>query len=408
MTLNIKPRTALAVAVTSFLLTACGGGGSSSSGDTPQPNDPPTPDEPVTPDEPQLPDEPSLTSVSGAGVKGPLANADVALYTLDLAATDLRGDTISTASTGPNSFIQGLTLPEGYAGQQLLLVISANDGTTDINTGAAPIITSLANVISADAIIAGTDVYATPLTTMAVELATAKADSTSAPYSGNGDGELSAAEFTAALQIAAGQVKSTLGFGLNSDFDIYTAVPMVTSDTTDIASQTSVVQYRQAIESLAVVINDLSTNVLGGTSSSDDVLAALVDDLTDGTIDGQSEDGDVEIFTDVESSELQDSVTQDVSNMTVPGTTTTIADIASLVEEETSSTGVDDPGTLPTVTPGTGVAVSDIDGDGIADGADNCPTIANADQADSNSDGIGDVCSGMVWNESNWNQSNWQ
>ena len=64
--------------------------------------------------------------------------------------------------------------------------------------------------------------------------------------------------------------------------------------------------------------------------------------------------------------------------------------------------------TLPTVTPGTGVAVSDIDGDGIADGADNCPTIANADQADSNSDGIGDVCSGMVWNESNWNQSNWQ
>lgn len=35
----------------------------------------------------------------------------------------------------------------------------------------------------------------------------------------------------------------------------------------------------------------------------------------------------------------------------------------------------------------------DTDGDGIPDDFDNCPTIANTDQADSNSDGIGDACS---------------
>src|SRR5690349_21167350 len=34
----------------------------------------------------------------------------------------------------------------------------------------------------------------------------------------------------------------------------------------------------------------------------------------------------------------------------------------------------------------------DSDGDGIADVDDNCPTVANADQADQDSDGIGDVC----------------
>lgn len=38
------------------------------------------------------------------------------------------------------------------------------------------------------------------------------------------------------------------------------------------------------------------------------------------------------------------------------------------------------------------VAWKDADGDGVADGVDNCPTVANADQIDSDGDGIGDAC----------------
>ncbi|HVP09774.1 MAG TPA: thrombospondin type 3 repeat-containing protein [Phycisphaerae bacterium] len=41
---------------------------------------------------------------------------------------------------------------------------------------------------------------------------------------------------------------------------------------------------------------------------------------------------------------------------------------------------------------GCGVADTDTDGDGVPDCTDNCPGSPNADQADSNSDGIGDAC----------------
>lgn len=34
----------------------------------------------------------------------------------------------------------------------------------------------------------------------------------------------------------------------------------------------------------------------------------------------------------------------------------------------------------------------DVDGDGVGDGTDNCPTVANSDQADADSDGTGNVC----------------
>ena len=35
---------------------------------------------------------------------------------------------------------------------------------------------------------------------------------------------------------------------------------------------------------------------------------------------------------------------------------------------------------------------ADTDGDGIADGADNCPLIANSDQANLDGDSVGDAC----------------
>lgn len=44
---------------------------------------------------------------------------------------------------------------------------------------------------------------------------------------------------------------------------------------------------------------------------------------------------------------------------------------------------------------------ADLDGDGLLNAADNCPTTANADQADDESDGVGDVCDPCPVNANN-------
>ncbi len=46
--------------------------------------------------------------------------------------------------------------------------------------------------------------------------------------------------------------------------------------------------------------------------------------------------------------------------------------------------------------PFSALALNDGDGDGVFDGVDNCPDNFNADQADTNGDGVGDVCQAVV------------
>lgn len=75
------------------------------------------------------------------------------------------------------------------------------------------------------------------------------------------------------------------------------------------------------------------------------------------------------------------------------GATTSIDEIRVLwpsgVEDVIQNASVDG---LLTVTEGTGGSNPDTDGDGVADSLDNCLTVANADQADSDADGIGNAC----------------
>ena len=43
--------------------------------------------------------------------------------------------------------------------------------------------------------------------------------------------------------------------------------------------------------------------------------------------------------------------------------------------------------------------VVDTDGDGVDDARDNCPTVANGDQTDTDNDGIGDACDKDIDND---------
>ena len=56
------------------------------------------------------------------------------------------------------------------------------------------------------------------------------------------------------------------------------------------------------------------------------------------------------------------------------------------------SSGGDDSSTASSGGGYTAPALNDQDSDGYSDGADNCPAIANADQADADADGTGDAC----------------
>jgi hypothetical protein len=53
---------------------------------------------------------------------------------------------------------------------------------------------------------------------------------------------------------------------------------------------------------------------------------------------------------------------------------------------------VDQSGNYAFVTQVITVVPPDTDGDGVADSDDNCPTVANADQANNDGDGLGDAC----------------
>ncbi len=184
-------------------ITGCGGGGSSS-------------------DSADGGSRASQT-VGGGGVKGPLANADVSAYTIDTSQTDFKGEAVASATTNASAAISGLVLPPPLI-PPYILEFTSSGATTDLTTGQFPVIPTLRTVITQEMLAAGQQVYATPLTTMAVDLAIAKADSADAPYTGNNDGFVSNAEFLAALPIAASQVASTVGFGMDASVDILTRV----------------------------------------------------------------------------------------------------------------------------------------------------------------------------------------
>lgn len=361
-----------------LLVVGCGGG-SSSPGVSP----PPPP--------------PVQITVLGAGVKGPLTGAQVVVFSIDETVSDWKGVEIDTGETDNAAAIIDLEIPATVTGL-VLLEFTADGDTIDITTGLAPALTVVRTIVDASRISAGDSIYATPLTTIAIVVATANADDVGL-FGGNGDGVTSSEEIVAALATAGQQVASTFGFSLLDEVDIFATPPLLTADTDTTEEQGAVASYRTAIEAATAIIQAITDESLannpGSSLTNDAVLAALGQDLTDGTIDGVADGVAVTDFADV--TDLNATVTQDPLLLTIPGTTTLVGDIEDVLVAETDTTGagVDttelEDGTID-VDPMPAATVPDSDGDTVRDDSDNCIADANTDQLDFDNDLSGDAC----------------
>ncbi|WP_284450098.1 thrombospondin type 3 repeat-containing protein [Spongiibacter tropicus] len=339
----------------------------------------------------------SSSDLSGSPVKGPMANAVVQIFSVDGSAAQAKGDVLSTGSTNAQAAITGINIPASHSGA-LIVEITADDDTVDLASNAAPAVTVFRTLLSnRDA--ADAPIYPSPLTTLAYDLAVAKADSSSGGFSGNNDGSISEAELIAAFTIASAKVSSSLGFGLAAGTNLNTTPPLVTSATTTNASLAEVAAYRQAIEAVSAILVNMqdatqSSNA-STTATTDSLLTALASDLSDGEVDGLANGDPIAEFADV--GDVASQVNVDPSSLTIPGTDTLVSDVESILVSEQAATGVDTNSDAlangsASADPSPAQTTPDIDEDGIADNDDNCPNTANANQADFDNDGQGNAC----------------
>ncbi|MEK9749906.1 MAG: hypothetical protein VW333_14430, partial [Pseudomonadales bacterium] len=330
--------------------------------------------------------------VGGGGVKGPLVDGLVTLYKIDGSAADLKGDVVDTGSTDEEAKIQGLEIPFP-AEPPYILEISAIEGTTDLTTGKYPVITVLSTILTEELLETGEGLYATPLTTMAVEMVVTSADSVESPYAGNGDGFVDGTELAAALVAAENRVKSTMGFGVGDDVSIYDTPPLIDASTTSEEDQLAAASYRSAVEGMTAVVYQMQQASGDDSASTDDVLASLAADLSDGEIDGNAGEGETVAYA-VESLELFD---QDPSTLPIPGDDSgrTVGDVKALVVAETAATGSETDTaafaaseTVVELKPAT--TDPDKDDDGVDNAADAFPEDAGAD-TDTDGDGKPDI-----------------
>jgi hypothetical protein len=360
----------------SLTLTACGGGGGGNDGGSGQDPTPPPPPPPPVP----------KVSLSGGGIKGPLAYAPLAFYEFDASRSDYQAvDPVATGLTNSQAGFDGVLVPA--PNPPYFLVFTTNQNTFDLTTNTAPVITTMKTVVTADMLSQGYPIYATPLTTVAVELAIANAESTQPPYDFPKQANR-VDNFLLALPIAARQVTSSLGFGLSEQVDIFRTWPVVGTDSSQAVLQATA-EYRVAVEALSTLAYEVAQSA---GSTADAVLSALAADLGDGVIDGVDVQGQaIPLLGPTQRALLQNA---DPGALTIPNSNTLINEVESLLASEapeigaTADTSALSNGTIQvTVLPAQ--LNPDRDGDGVLNVEDAFPDDASRD-TDTDGDGTAD------------------
>ena len=169
--------------LSSVFIFGCGGGGGGQDTSSPSQVDNgtattvPTPSAPTAGDGNESGDLPGteasgLVAMSGAAVKGPLVFAMVTAYQIDGSASDLKGDPVAVGMTDQNAALQ-LNIPEILISDGPFLLEYTEGKELD---GANPAIPVLTTLITEEQLLAGTPVYATPITSFIIQHAHILAD----------------------------------------------------------------------------------------------------------------------------------------------------------------------------------------------------------------------------------------
>ncbi len=352
-----------------FFLSACGGGGSSSS----QP-----PGGSGSGGGARQEPEPEAISIAGAGVKGALDGADVVVYNFDFSGEGGKGERVSDSTTGANGRILELNIPWPLSDFYLIEFV-ANGDTIDLSTGQSPVIERLFNIVSREDVLNGEAVFATPLSSLAVELALIEM------AGGTGLEE--------ALQASSLTVKSIFGLGLNSDVNFLKTPALLGPETDTLGQQLATVELRAANEVFATLLVEMIK--AAGSDDIETFLKAVALDMSDGELDGAYQGKQVEVLTE-EAMEVFD---RDLFNLPLANMTgkTVVNIVEILIDEAILISG----GSFDTAPVGNSVLPrfsrtvalsSDVDGDGLR----------NSEDSDDDNDGYSDVEDALPFDSSEY------
>jgi hypothetical protein len=241
------------VALSVFLLSACGGGSANKS-------DP-------------LPITLKTYEVLGGVVKGPLKYAKVRVYRYDSNTTSGYGTLVAEGTTNEVTQITGLEIT-GALASHYIMAFESTDETIDISTQMAPFISQFDTIVTSSQIQTGQPIYASALSSLALSIAHQKV--------------MSNTPIATAIQESELLVKSLFGLGISADISLFTSPALLIESAETFEQQRDILQLRKAIEVFSTLTYLLKQDLNIGDLTFNELIEAIASDIIDGNFDGVS------------------------------------------------------------------------------------------------------------------------
>ena len=253
--------------------------------------------------------------ISAAGIQGPLAFADAKIYAFDPSFPDFydKNAPISSAISSQFAEIDGLSVPSSIQLPYILTV--GGNSAIDLNSGTAPVISTLVTVITKEMLAGNRPFYATALTTLVFHMArhgsSASADATS---------------FIQQVRDASSIVSLTFALSEDVDIDVFESPLVINDATVTPTAQQEAVHHRAAVEAFAAKVYELSSSLENVTP--DSLIERLALDLqSDGVIDNSADGTPI---GGIDPAILN----QDSMTLTIPNSPYRVENIIELMEAE--------------------------------------------------------------------------